>query len=153
MKKFLVGILAVGALSSCTTGDGTLPDYGYNPDYNKSVIIGVWKIQTQYQISGKDKTTVISETLPDPCKKKSTYEFRNDGKYMMADYNNVNSNCQKTEMTTPFQYDPVTMNLTINSQESSVLELSFNKLSYLTPTNQDYNGDGVNDYIKYVYYK
>jgi hypothetical protein len=72
---------------------------------------------------------------------------------MMADYNNVNSNCQKTEMTTPFQYDPVTMNLTINSQESSVLELSFNKLSYLTPTNQDYNGDGVNDYIKYVYYK
>lgn len=36
---------------------------------------------------------------------------------------------------------------------NSVLEASSSKLSYLSPTNQDYNGDGVNDYIKYVYYK
>ncbi|HCN51196.1 MAG TPA: hypothetical protein DIT10_19230 [Chryseobacterium sp.] len=153
MKKFLVGILAIGALSSCSTGDDSLPDYNNIPDYSNSVIVGVWKIQTQYQISGKDKTTVISEILPDDCKKKSTYEFRNDGKYVMIDYNTVGSNCEKTEMTTSFQYDPVTMKLIINSQENSVLEASSSKLSYLSPTNQDYNGDGVNDYIKYVYYK
>ncbi len=153
MKKFLVGILAVGALSSCNTGDDTLPNYDDIPDYSNSIIVGIWKIQTQYQISGSDKTTVIQENAPDDCKKKSTYEFTNDGKYTAADYNNVNSNCEKTESTTSYQYDPATMKLTINNKDNSVLELSSSKLVYLAPVDQDYNGDGVNDYIKYVYYK
>lgn len=153
MKKFLVGILAVGALSSCSTGDDSLPDYGNIPDYSNSILVGVWKIQTQFRISGTDKTTVIQEIAPDDCKKKSTYEFRNDGKYAMIDYNTVNSNCEKTEMTTSFQYDPVTMKLIINNIENSVLEASSSKLTYLAPANQDFNADGVNDYIKYVYYK
>lgn len=153
MKKFLVGILAVGALSSCSTGDDSLPNYDNIPDYSNSVIVGTWKIQTQYQISGTDKTTVISETAPNDCKKKSTYEFKNDGKYVAIDYNTVNANCEKSEMTTSFQYDPVTMKLMINNIENSVIELSSSKLTYLAPANQDFNADGVNDYIKYVYYK
>ncbi|MFZ4929294.1 lipocalin family protein [Chryseobacterium sp. Mn2064] len=152
MKKFLVGITAFVALSSCNTGDETLPIYD-NPSNNDSMVVGVWKIQTQVQISGTDKTTVIKETPPDDCKKQGTYEFRNDGKYYMTDYNNVSSNCVKTETTASYQYDPVHMKLTINNNTADVIEVSAGKLVILVNDGEDYNGDGIKDYIKTVFYK
>ena len=152
MKKFLVGILAVVTLSSCNTGDDALPVYN-NPGNNDTLVVGVWKIQTQFQISGVDKTTVIKETPPDDCKKQGTYEFRNDGKYYMIDYNNISSNCVKSESTTSYQYDPVQMKLTINNNAADVIEVSANKLIILVNDGQDYNGDGIKDYIKTVFYK
>ncbi|UKB82217.1 lipocalin family protein [Chryseobacterium sp. MEBOG06] len=152
MKKVLAGILFTGVLSSCNMGDSELPAYENNEN-NNTMVVGVWKIQTQYQISGADKTTVIKETLPDDCKKQGTYEFRNDGKYYMIDYNTINGNCVKAETTSSYQYDPVQMKLTINNSSSEVLDLSANKLTILAADTQDFNGDGINDYIKTVFYK
>ncbi|MGH1517775.1 lipocalin family protein [Chryseobacterium sp. JK1] len=152
MKKFLVGILAIAALSSCDTGDASV-FISDNSSNNTSAVVGIWKIQTQFQISGTDKTTVIKETPPDDCKKQGTYEFRNDGKYYMTDYNNVSSNCVKTQTTVPYQYDPVIMKLAINNSSADVIEVSANKLIILVNDNYDYNGDGVNDFIKTVFYK
>jgi hypothetical protein len=70
MKKFLVGILAVGALSSCTTGDGTLPDYGYNPDYNKSVIIEYGKYKPNIRFQGKIKQLLSVRLYLIPVRRK-----------------------------------------------------------------------------------
>lgn len=152
MKKVLAGILFAGVLSSCNMGDSELPVYENNEN-NNTMVVGIWKIQTQYEISGADKTTVIKETLPDDCKKQGTYEFRNDGKYYMIDYNTINGNCVKSEATSSYQYDPVQMKLTINNSSSEVLDLSANKLTILAADTQDLNGDGIKDYIKTVFYK
>lgn len=153
MKKLLVGIFAAGAISSCSVGDDTLPMPDNSGNNNNTNIVGVWKIQTQYQISGTNKETVIAEKVPDDCKKQGTYEFKNDGKYYMADYNNVDSVCKKTEATTPYEYNPAHMKLTIGSNVADVLELSSSKLVILVATNDDYNGDGIKDYDKTVFYK
>lgn len=152
MKKLLVGIFAAGAISSCSVGDDTLPmpDSSGN---NNTNIVGIWKIQTQYQISGTNKETVITEKVPDDCKKQGTYEFKNDGKYYMTDYNNIGSVCKKSEATTPYEYNPAHMQLTIGSNVADVLELSSSKLVILVATNEDYNGDGIKDYDKTVFYK
>lgn len=152
MKKIIAGILVLGTLSSCSLGDDTPTGNNNNNIYDTN-IVGVWKIQTEYQISGSDKATVIHETVPDDCKKKGTYEFRNDGKYYMNDYNTVSSVCQKTESTLPYFYDSTQMKLTINNNNAEVLDLSTGKLIILTPANYDYNGDNTNDYIKTVFYK
>ncbi|WP_353146175.1 lipocalin family protein [Chryseobacterium sp.] len=153
MKKLLTGILAAGIISSCSTGDDSLP-VNDNPDNNTATnIIGIWKIQTEYSVSGADKTTVIKEYAPDDCKKKSTYEFRNDGQYYLIDYNSVNSGCQKVETTLSYTYSPASMELTIGNNTGKVLELSSNKLTLLTPDNEDNNGDGINDYTKYLLYR
>ncbi|MGU3377153.1 lipocalin family protein [Chryseobacterium sp. M5A1_1a] len=154
MKKILAGILVLGTLSSCSLGDDTPTGNNNNNNniYNTN-IVGIWKIQTEYQVSGSNKETIINENVPDDCKKKSTYEFRNDGKYYLTDYNSTSSGCAETEATLPYLYSSTQMQLTINNKEAEVLELNIHKLVVLTPANYDYNGDGTNDYIKAVFYK
>ncbi|UHO39774.1 lipocalin family protein [Chryseobacterium capnotolerans] len=152
MKKIVAGILISGSFISCTLGDdtpkGSIPDPVYDTN-----IVGIWKIQIQYIISGDNKETILKETPPDDCKKKSTYEFRNNGKYYMADYNSISSECVMKEATLPYLYNPAHMKLTINNNESEVLEITANKLTILAADNSDYNGDGTKDYIKTIFYK
>ncbi|NIF04666.1 hypothetical protein F3J23_04355 [Chryseobacterium sp. Tr-659] len=151
MKKLLAAALAAGIFSSCSTDDESLPINNL-PD-NTTNVVGVWKIQTEYLVSGVDKATVIKEYAPDDCKKKSTYEFKNDGKYYLIDYNSVNSGCQKVENTFSYTYSSASMELTIENNTVKVLEISSNTLTLLAPNNEDSNGDGINDYTKYLLYK
>lgn len=154
MKKIFAGVLAVGLLSSCSLGDDTPTGNNNNNNniYNTN-IVGVWKIKTEYQISGTNKVNVIKENAPDDCKKKSTYEFTNEGKYIMIDYNNVGSNCEKKDSTLPYLYEPPKMKLTINNNEAEVLDLTSNQLTILVPANTDFNGDGTPDFVKTIFYK
>ncbi|PWN60772.1 lipocalin family protein [Chryseobacterium viscerum] len=152
MKKILAGVLGLVLLSSCGNDSDTLPIEN-NGNSTTSNIVGTWKIQTQYTVSGTDKTTVIKEYAPDDCKKKSTYEFRNDGKYYMTDYNSVNSGCQKAEATISYSYSSANMEVTIGNNTAKVLELSSNTFIFLVTDNEDHNNDGINDYTKYVLYK
>lgn len=152
MKKIVAGILILGTFSSCSLGDDTPTGNNNNNVYDTN-IVGIWKIQTEYQVSGSNKETIINETVPDDCKKKSTYEFRNDGKYYMNDYNTTSSICKNTESTLPYFYDSTQMKLNINNKNAEVLVLDLHKLVILAPANYDYNGDGTYDYIKTIFYK
>ncbi|MGE8555733.1 MAG: lipocalin family protein [Chryseobacterium jejuense] len=151
MKKILAGILALVAFSSCSLEDNTSTENNNNI-YNTN-ILGVWKIQTEYQVSGNNIEIIINESVPDNCKKKSTYEFKNDGKYYVSDYNSIISGCVQSEATLPYLYSSAQMKLTINNNEAEVLELNLHKLVVLTPAYYDYNGDSINDYVKTVFYK
>lgn len=151
MKKILAGVLGLVLLSSCSNDSDTLPID--NIGNTASQVVGTWKMQSEYTVSGTDKTTVIKEYAPDDCKKKSTYEFRNDGKYYMTDYNSVNSECQKAETTLSYMYSSASMEITIGNNMAKVLELSANKFIFLVADNEDHNNDGINDYTKYVLYK
>lgn len=145
MKKILLGILALGAVS-CSNNDD-------EPSQNQNNIIGVWKIQSKTTISGTDKTTVLGQEVIDDCKKQSTYEFRNDGKYYLIDYNSIGTNCQKSTATVDYTYNQAEQKITVNGSVSTVPESTTSKLVLLTPDNYDYNSDGVDDYIKYTFYK
>lgn len=151
MKKILAGLLLLGNLVSCSLSDDPVREN--NDNIHNTNILGTWKFQTEYQVSGNDLKIVINQSLPDNCKQKSTYEFRNDGKYYISDYNSIHSDCIQKETTLPYLYSPNQMKLIINNNESEVLELTFHQLVILVPAYYDYNGDGTNDYLKTVYYK
>lgn len=148
MKKILAGALVLSLLSC-----GSDADENQNTNENAN-LLGVWKMQTNIVISGKDNTTVLHEYLPDDCKKQSTYEYRNDGKYISNDYNNIGNSCIKKNDTRDYVYKPSEQKIIINnSVEAKVLELTSNKLVIYVSDNYDYNGDGTFDYLKYIFYK
>lgn len=116
-------------------------------------IVGIWKMAKTITISGVDNSTIIEEYNPDDCKQKSTYEFNQNGKYIMNDYNKISNECKHQNRTVSYTYNPKEQKLIIDNTEAKVLELTDSKLVVYVQDNYDYDGDGTNDYLKYVFKK
>lgn len=145
MKKIILGFFLLGFIA-CNSDNEI-------PTAEKNNIIGIWKMQKNLVISGKDNTTILKEYLPDDCKEKSTYEFTQDGKYNSVDYNYINSECVKSSSSKNYSYSGADKKLVIDNIEAKVLELSQSKLVIYIPDNYDYNDDGIDDFLQYIFIK
>ncbi|SHK02351.1 lipocalin family protein [Epilithonimonas mollis] len=146
MKKLILTAISLVAISCSSDNNDDLPQ----PIENQ--IIGKWKLKTTTVLSGKDKTTVLNEYLPDACKQKSTYEFT-DKKYIMNDYNSIGSECVLGSTTVDYTYNANDKTLKIGNETASVTELTSSTLVVLAFDDYDHNNDGVKDYLKYLYTK
>lgn len=104
-------------------------------------------------ISGTDKTTVLKEYLPDDCKQKSIYEYTTDNKYIANEYNTINGDCIFESSTRDYIYNQTDKTLKVENITANILELSKTNFVLLAPDNYDYNSDGVQDYLKYIFVK
>ena len=146
MKK-ISALLVLLSILSCRSDD---------PIENTSEtnhLIGVWKLENNLVLSGIDKSTVIKEYLPDDCKKKGRYEYTIDNKYIMNDYNLIGSNCVHAASTQTYAYDRNTNTITLGQSTANVTELTDKKFVLIVQDNYDYNNDGIDDYLKYIYYR
>lgn len=148
MKKILALVTLAICFSSCQSDN--VETSGPDP---QNIIVGKWKMKNSIVISGTDKTTVIQEYLPDDCKRKGTYEFTFDGKYIIDDYNSVGNNCVQSSSTLDYTFDLSQKTLKIGNQTADLLELTKNSLAVLVFDDYDYNNDGIKDYLKYIYYR
>lgn len=148
MKKILALATLALCFSSCDSDNVEIPHT--DPP---NIIVGKWKMKNNIVVSGTDKTTVIQEYLPDDCKRKGTYEFTFDGKYIVDDYNSIGSNCVQSSATRDYDYNTSNKTLKIGGQTAEVLELTIDSLTVLVFDDYDHNSDGVKDYLKYIYYR
>ncbi|MDR2205982.1 MAG: lipocalin family protein [Flavobacteriaceae bacterium] len=146
MKKILIGIVCLAALTACKDDDE-------NPKPEENLLLGVWKKERIITISGMDNTTVLDEETPDACDEKSTYEYTSDGKYIVEAYSTTNQGCVYEPSTQNYTYNKSENKLTVGNQTADVLELTSNKLVVFVPDHYDYNNDGVDDYLKYTFVK
>lgn len=145
MKKILIGTFFLSIIS-CNSDDESNA-----PEINN--VIGVWKMEKTITISGTDNSTIIKEYIADECKQKSTYEFNQNGKYIVSDYNYIGQECKNSTQTTNYIYMETENKLIIGNTESKIMELTPNKLVIYVPDNYDSNEDGVDDYLKYIFKK
>ena len=148
MKKILALATLAICFSSCDSDNVET-----SRPYPQNIIVGKWKMKNSIVISGTDKTTVIQEYLPDDCKRKGTYEFTLDGKYIVDDYNSIGSNCVQSSSTRDYNYNTGDKTLKIGDQTAEVLELTIDSLTVIVFDDYDHNSDGVKDYLKYIYYR
>jgi hypothetical protein len=146
MKKLILTAICLIAISCSSDNNDDLPQSIEN------YIIGTWKLKTSIIISGKDKTTVLEEYLPDACKQKSTYEFT-DKKYVMNDYNMIGNECKLGSATLDYTYNSIDKTLKIGNETANVLDLTKNSLTTFVLDDYDYNNDGIKDHAKNVYIK
>lgn len=144
MKNILLGLMIL-SIFSCRSSEEPVAEMNH--------IVGIWKIQKTLVISGSDQKTILKETFPDDCKKKSRYEFTADNQYIGNDYNLINTGCIKSLVTTTYSYNQSENKLKIGPSEAKVLELSAAKLVVFINDNYDYNDDGIDDYLQYTYMK
>ena len=145
-KSILLALFASLCFVSCNSDDDS-----NNTDTNS--IVGIWKMEKTFTISGQDNTSIIREYTPDDCKQRSTFEFNQNGKYILNDYNYINDECKHDQETINYTYNKTNNKLLLDNNESTVLELTNNKLIIYVADNYDSNEDGVNDYIKYIFVK
>ena len=144
MKRILLAMILVTALSCRADQDA--------PAETNSVA-GIWKMEKTSTVSDADLTTVFSEYLPDDCKQKSTFEFTEDGKYIINDYNSIGQECVHVAETKSDTYHPAENKLFIDTTEPKVLELTASRLAVIVEDDYDYNGDGISDYLEYIFRK
>lgn len=150
MKKIALGLLTISLfLSSCTD------DKKEEIIHNDASIVGIWKIQKSEVLSGKDLNLVIKEYLPDECKLKSAYQFSNNGKYIIKDFNLINGECKETSGTKNYQYNSVDKKIIIEGakEPAIVLDITNNKLIFYINDQYDHNDDGTDDYLRYTFVK
>ena len=144
MKNTILPILFL-AFISCRSDDNTVTE--------TNNLIGVWKMEKTITVSGADNLTTIKEYIPDTCKQKSTFEFQQNGKYNVNDYNAIGQDCIHTNQIKNYTYLRSENKLIIDNSESKIIELSSNKLVLYIADNYDSNNDGINDYLKYIFKK
>ncbi|MEC5156790.1 hypothetical protein [Chryseobacterium sp. MP_3.2] len=144
MKKFLLLFLAITAFACDSERDPI-------EEVEELGIVGIWKIEKTATISGADNKTVLSEELADACKKKGTYEFTADLKYLVTDYNSSVTGCVQGSLSTTYKYNETTKILTIGTTPSEVLILNANQLIVYVADDYDTNGDGIDDFLRYTY--
>ncbi len=146
MKITILPILFL-AFISCRSDDNDVTVKETNP------LIGIWKMDRTVTISGADNLTPINEYIPDPCKQKSTFEFQQNGKYNLNDYNAVGQECIHTHQIKNYTYLKSEDKLIIDNSESKIMELTSNTLVLYVADDYDSNNDGINDYLKYIFKK
>lgn len=142
MKNILKIFFAL-TIISCNSDREELPE--------EITLVGTWKIEKTTTISGADNKTLISESFPDTCKQKSTYQFTADQKYVVTDFNSTVTGCDQSALTSSYSYDDVQKILTIGTATSQVQELTANQLVTYVADNYDSNGDGINDFLRYSF--
>ncbi len=147
MKKIILPCISL-LVFSCSSSDNEEPQ-----SEKENNLIGKWKITNTIVISGTDKTTVLKEYLPDDCKQKSTYEYTTENKYIANDYNTINGACVFKANTRDYMYNPTDKTIKVENSTADVLELTKSNFVLLTPDNYDYNSDGIQDYLKYIFVK
>ncbi|WP_332453020.1 hypothetical protein [Chryseobacterium aquaticum] len=144
MKKIILPCISL-LLLSCNSDNEEIQ--------SENNLIGKWKMANTIVISGTDKTTVLKEYLPDDCKQKSSYEYTTGNKYITNDYNMINSECVLKSSTRDYIYNQTDKTLKVENIIANILELSKSNFVLLAPDNYDYNSDGVQDYLKYIFVK
>jgi len=144
MKKLILPCISLLLLSCNSDNEEPQPE---------NYLIGKWKMANTIVISGTDKTTVLKEYLPDDCKQKSSYEYTTGNKYITNDYNMINSECVLKSSTRDYIYNQTDKTIKVENITANILELSQSNFVLLAPDNYDYNNDGVQDYLKYIFVK
>ncbi|MDR2205550.1 MAG: lipocalin family protein [Flavobacteriaceae bacterium] len=143
MKKLIVGILLFTVLIACNKDDD-----------NVSSIVGTWKPDSIFLISGADGT--VYQQIPlDDCMKQSTLQFTQDGKAISDSYFSDGTDCVHQGIsTTDYTYNQSDHKLIIDGDEEyDVSELTQNKMVMDADTGLDLNGDGVNEFARQVLVK
>ncbi|MBP0611927.1 hypothetical protein J8J42_02565 [Chryseobacterium sp. cx-311] len=146
MRKILLfSVFSAITLISCSSEDDHV-----DPTTPVNSVVGVWKPSVLKVYSGTNNSTVLSTENADNCTKQSTYDFKSNGTVTATDIvPGTGTGCVNLGSETfSYSYNATTKILNIDGDLFPVKTLTsgtfeFEDVDY----QQDYNNDGIMDYL------